>query len=58
MNWLASAAFFPWIDIAFQRHGKPIQESLKEHSEMVADYMLTDLIYGSMGAYIVYYIVK
>ena len=58
MNWLASLLFWPWLDFIDPRNGKPIQESFREHSEMVADYMLTDFIYGSIGLYISYYILK
>ena len=58
MSNLVGALFLPWIDVIFPREAGPIQESLRSHSEMVADYMITDFVYGSIGLYIIYYVIK
>ena len=58
MSNLLGSLFLPWVDIIFPRESGPIQESLRSHSEMVAEYMITDFVYGSIGLYIIYYIVK
>ena len=48
----------PWADLLFPRENGAIQESLRSHSEMIADYMITDFVYGSIGLYIIYYVIK
>jgi|TARA_B100001540_G_C15583321_1_gene540574 hypothetical protein len=58
MSNIASALFLPWVDILSSRENGAIQESLRSHSEMVADYMITDFVYGTIGLYIIYYVLK
>ena len=58
MSSWASGLFLPWVDLLFPRENGAIQESLRSHSEMIADYMITDFVYGSIGLYIIYYVIK
>ena len=58
MSNVAGGLFLPWVDMLFPRENGAIQESLRSHSEMVADYMITDFVYGSIGLYIIYYVLK
>ena len=58
MSNFVGALFLPWVDALFPRENGAVQESLRSHSEMIADYMITDFVYGSIGLYIIYYVIK